>query len=321
MSAKRIMISVIVPIYNAEKFLDRCIQSIIQQTYADLEIILIDDGSIDGSAVICKAYASSDARIIYLYQDNKGVSFARNQGLLIAKGDYVMFVDSDDYMLPTMCEIMVNTIESKGGDCVVCGIIQSDGTSWTPDVSADYNQELFRLNFIGCLNSELLSPVWNKIYKRKLISVNFNIEISFGEDLIFNLHYLKNCSYISLVTSELIFHERANKLSLVNQIYPYRLFEIEAIHASVLEFYGTTTDSNLHAKYVRDVLICIKTLLQSMNDDNYAYLTNWLDESYIMKLGYAHLSLTLPNYVLLYFVRNRMWNCAKLLIRWKNKCK
>ena len=96
------MISIIVPIYNVELYLEKCIESIINQTYKDIEVILINDGSTDKSGIICDKYAKIDDRIIVLHKENGGVSSARNKGLDIAKGDYIAFVDPDDYIEPNM---------------------------------------------------------------------------------------------------------------------------------------------------------------------------------------------------------------------------
>ena len=92
------LISVVVPVYNAEKYLDKCIQSIINQKYSNLEIILVDDGSKDNSLELCKKYAESDKRIKVIHKENEGVSTARNSGIEVASGDFIAFIDSDDYI-------------------------------------------------------------------------------------------------------------------------------------------------------------------------------------------------------------------------------
>ena len=105
------MISIIVPVYNAEKWIDRCIKSLIKQTYDDIEIILVNDGSTDTSLSVCKKYADIDKRIVVIDKKNSGVSATRNIGIEIAKGEYIQFVDSDDYIDEKMCEMLVNAIE------------------------------------------------------------------------------------------------------------------------------------------------------------------------------------------------------------------
>ena len=117
-------ISVIVPVYKAEKFLATCIESILNQTYCNLEIILVDDGSPDSCGKICEKYALSDSRVKVVHQKNAGVAAARNVGLDLAEGDYVTFVDSDDYIQPQMYEKMIRCAEHNHCDLVMCDCIR-----------------------------------------------------------------------------------------------------------------------------------------------------------------------------------------------------
>lgn len=114
------LISVIVPIYNTEKYLEKCITSILDQSYHNLEVILINDGSTDNSEEICNRFQEIDKRIIVKYQENSGVSVARNQGLKIAKGDFISFVDSDDYLHPEMLERLWNYLKEYNADIAMC---------------------------------------------------------------------------------------------------------------------------------------------------------------------------------------------------------
>ncbi|MBQ9135761.1 MAG: glycosyltransferase [Lachnospiraceae bacterium] len=118
------MVSVIVPIYKVEAYLEKCIKSIQSQTYAELEIILVNDGSPDGCGAICDKYAETDNRIRVIHKENGGLSDARNKGLDIATGDYVLFVDSDDYIHPQMVEILLYHLEETEADMAVCGFKQ-----------------------------------------------------------------------------------------------------------------------------------------------------------------------------------------------------
>lgn len=116
------LISIIIPVYRVEKYLRRCIDSVLAQTYPNLQIILVDDGSPDNCPQICDEYALKDARIGVIHQKNAGVSNARNNGLKIAKGDYVLFIDSDDYIAPDMCEKMLLLAQQEQADMVICNI-------------------------------------------------------------------------------------------------------------------------------------------------------------------------------------------------------
>lgn len=118
-------VSVIVPIYNAEKYLEQCLDSIVKQTLKDIEIILIDDGSTDGSAEICKNYLS-DSRVSYYHKENEGLAAARDDGMMRANGEYIGFVDSDDWIKPDMYEKMYNAAKSNCSDVVFCNCIQNE---------------------------------------------------------------------------------------------------------------------------------------------------------------------------------------------------
>ena len=119
-------ISIIIPVYNVEKYLNKCLNSVIEQTYKNIEVILIDDGSTDNSGKICDEYAKNDIRIKIIHQQNGGVSTARNNGLEHATGKYITFVDSDDYIEKEMIETMAKKIMKKNADIVICGVTDRD---------------------------------------------------------------------------------------------------------------------------------------------------------------------------------------------------
>ena len=315
------MISVIVPIYNSERFLDRCLNSIVGQSYDCLEIILINDGSQDASLQICYRYAQKDKRIKVFSQVNSGVSTARNNGLFYARGEYIMFVDSDDYMLPQMCEIMLNTIEMKKADLVVCGTTETWGGLWAPDRDVDYQTlDSFKKDFIEHLNSELLSPPWNKIYRRELIKDMFDASISFGEDLVFNLNYLKNCQRVSFIKSAPFYHEKANENSLVNRIYPSRLIEIEKVHSAVVGFYESDAPK-LHQKYVRDILVYFRAILKSQNcskRDKREQLNIWASSCQLNKISFKELQINWKDKLLLTCAKLRLWTLAEVIVKFKS---
>lgn len=121
MKRKNGLISIIVPIYNVEKYLEKCIVSILKQTYENFEVILVNDGSSDGSGVICDDYKERDSRITVIHQRNRGVSVARNVGISVSQGQYLMFVDGDDYLSSELCEKMIKKMEHSNAQCCVCG--------------------------------------------------------------------------------------------------------------------------------------------------------------------------------------------------------
>lgn len=166
------LISVIVPIYNVEKYLNKCIESIINQSYSNLEIILVDDGSKDSSGIMCDSYILKDKRIKVIHKENGGLSDARNVGLDKAKGEYIVFIDSDDWIDEKMIEILYNIIKKNNSDISIC------------DYFLAYNEEIQTqkedIEIINLSNIEALKTIydkdlgvcmivaWNKLYKRNL---------------------------------------------------------------------------------------------------------------------------------------------------------
>lgn len=162
------LISVIIPIYKVENFLDECISSVASQSYKNLEIILVDDGSPDGCPAICDAWAKKDSRIKVIHKSNGGLSDARNAGLDIANGEYISFVDSDDWILPGMYEKMLFLIEKENADICACNI-----RSCYPDYEEVWGSKEYFAGkseeILEMLYSDTKYPVaaWNKLYKRE----------------------------------------------------------------------------------------------------------------------------------------------------------
>jgi glycosyltransferase involved in cell wall biosynthesis len=234
-------LSIIVPVYNTEKYLYRCINSILSQTYIDFECILVENGSSDNSPKICDEFKEKDKRIIVIHQEARGVSHARNIGIDIAKGSYICFVDSDDWLSLNYCALLKENIENY--DLVICGIYQTvDGISKAIKIvnkDVIYNRKSFFSNFSKIRKSKysdiiLLHSLWNKIYRRDIINHNngirFKEEISLGEDYIFNLEYITRCNGIRLIP-ELLYYYRFVNDSLSHQIKVQSVYDqLEVIH-------------------------------------------------------------------------------------------
>lgn len=166
------LISVIVPVYNVENYLSRCVDSLINQTYTSLEIILVDDGSPDNCPKICDSYALKDNRIKVIHKKNGGLSDARNAGMRIASGKYVSFIDSDDYVSVDFFEVLYNTLISENSDVVECCVVKF----YDKEHVKAYTDDLKITNFdtIDGLNALISEDpfhqhVWNKLYKSELI--------------------------------------------------------------------------------------------------------------------------------------------------------
>lgn len=182
-------VSIIVPIYNAEEYLEECLDSIINQTYQNIEIILINDGSKDNSGEICERYQNQDTRIITFHNDNHGVSYSRNCGIKISSGQYILFVDCDDTIDETYVEKLMKPIKQQNYDLVLCEI--NIKTKNIPlFVRKKEKSGIFSEDFIYYL--DLLKYPFVKLYKSEIIKKNgliFNVNMSAGEDQLFNLQY------------------------------------------------------------------------------------------------------------------------------------
>lgn len=314
------MISVIVPIFNAEKYLHRCIKRILAQDYTDYELLLIDDGSTDNSGTICDEYAIKDNRIRVFHKENGGVSSARNWGLDKAIGEYIMFVDSDDYMLPGMLEVMLSTLESKKADLVVCGTTETGGGYWRPIADVDYSINQLKENFVSLLHTELLSPPWNKIYKKEIIGSNrFCDDISFGEDLLFNIQYLKKCENISFIKESPFYHEKENENSLVIKFNRNRLFDIEKVWVVVDRF--SEDKEGLYSKYLRDLTVYIRQLLKTKQylwSEKKNILEEWSSIALIKNLNLFDYKIYYLNWILLLLTKNKQWKLANILVNLKS---
>ncbi len=194
-------VSVIVPAYNVKTYISECIESILRQSYQNLEIIIVDDGSTDGTWDVIQRYANIDPRIVAVSQENGGVSTARNKGLSIAKGEYCTFIDGDDYYEACAIETMVSQLERMDSDCVNCQYIfryengeEKEKTHFpikTYQLIDDDKKIDFMVNELMIYNVGY--EVWDKLYKMDIIQSNhlrFNPQCHIGEDLAFNIVYL-----------------------------------------------------------------------------------------------------------------------------------
>lgn len=201
-------LSVIVPIYNVEPYLDRCIDSIVGQIYSNLEIILVDDGSPDNCPAMCDEWAKRDSRIKVVHKQNGGLGFARNSGLEIATGDYVAFVDSDDWIDAEMYQLLMEEAIRNDVDCVYCGFKrQMPSLEFVEEI--DMGKEIFRgvevnelsgrfLRNFSC--KELHFSVWHGVYRRSLIDFKFVSEREcVSEDLVFTHAFLRRCTSFAYI--------------------------------------------------------------------------------------------------------------------------
>lgn len=221
------MISIIVPVYNVEKYLEACIQSIIEQTYCDIEIILIDDGSTDLSGEICDNLQAVDKRIHVIHKSNGGLSSARNAGIEYAKGDYIGFVDSDDMINELMFEKLFNIMECDSTiDISSCGIEQfQDGNFSKTNIFLKCYQKTFSaIDYLSLvLEHKIDNAVCNKLYRKCSIGdIRFK-ENLINEDLVFTIEILTKIRKITYI-SETYYKYRIRKGSITQQANP-KLFD------------------------------------------------------------------------------------------------
>lgn len=228
------LISVIIPVFNVGKYIEKCIQSVVAQDYHNIEIILVDDGSSDVSSEICDRYANNDNRIKVIHKINEGVSKARNIGLDISIGKYCCFIDGDDFIEYDYISKMYNAITTLDTDMVCCGCWREriDGkVIWERkiDKTIKYNRresilELFTpTSFVGW--------PWNKMFKISIIrdnNIRFDENLKYCEDEIFVLQYLfksKGCCYIK----EQLYHYIENQMSVNMKIYTEKKFDVRCL--------------------------------------------------------------------------------------------
>lgn len=252
-------VSIIVPVYMAEKWLERCIESLISQTYENIEIILIDDGSKDRSSIICDEYSKRDNRIKVIHKENEGVSAARNLGISLATGKYLQFVDSDDTLEQTACEILVHTIKKNNSQLVICGlnIYKNEVLLRTPHLKEKEVRIKESFENYKYIYPVLASPC-NKLYKRELFKHKFDVEILTGEDLLSNLEYIKNIDMISCIENCLYNVNLDNEKSLNRKFNKDKLkglLELKVKEKELLkEIYGDKFDINFYyMEVVRNV--------------------------------------------------------------------
>ena len=215
------LVSILSPCYNVEKFLPQCLETILGQTYHNLQVVLVDDGSRDGTWNVMQQYAAKDNRIEIYHQENQGVAITRNNLLDKVKGDLVLFVDSDDWVELTMVEALVQIQQQSGADMVVCGMVKNDQTPNLHDRSyTPYNQDQIVKAFLE--HTWLNGSLCNKLVKTSLLhNERFRSGISYGEDALFCWHLLQHVKSVAVCKQQL-YHYRMNETSLSHISYDER---------------------------------------------------------------------------------------------------
>lgn len=268
MSGRKISISVIIPVYNVEKYLRCSLDSICTQTYTDWECILVDDGSIDASGLICDEYELKDSRIRVFHKENGGVSSARNLGLDNATGDWILFVDADDYIVPTCLETLVRTIENNDVDVLQFSYFRVNEKGDVIE-QGKTEERICRLSSNDYVKTrKMLFTVWGNFFNRECVDdVRFIENLKLGEDQVFIMQIVDNAQYVMRI-NEKLYGYRINpnsathnvktedaffsilKFAEINELYPQYKYRIDD---QIVQFFFVVLKTNAQSEYV-DVL-------------------------------------------------------------------
>ncbi len=264
------LISIIVPVYNVEAYLKRCIESIINQTYKDIEIILVDDGSTDNSSKICDEYKNKDKRIKVIHKVNGGLSSARNRGLDIAKGKYIGFVDSDDYISPKMYEILYKELINNKADMAMCDSIYIKNDN---KIINDYNITIFTkkdaIKRLLTTDNKVNPSAWNKLYKKELFK-NIRYPIGFVyEDIITTYLIINKCKKIVYLNCKLYKYNVRNNsiINYKNKNTIYNKLEIVEKRAKLIKKEYPDYLNLVINNYIRHLVFTILDIYSLNNKD------------------------------------------------------
>lgn len=268
------LISIIMPIFNSEKWLSISIKSIINQTYNNWELVLIDDGSTDSSGKICDEYALLDNRIIVVHKKNGGVSSARNEGLKIAKGNYITFCDSDDWLEHDYLEKFIQFYYPCNYDIYFFGKINIINGKKIFAVTNRKNffqsTNITESDFIEMINYNYVPSVIGNFYKHGKIRDNyFELYMSFGEDLLYNLNVLHNENKVFISNEAYYNYNRMVDSSLtistinVNKCNDFNKIYISLYNEGIFRNYGKEYFETIHQRWKKDLDYCINSILKS----------------------------------------------------------
>lgn len=232
---KKIDVTVVVPVYNTKKLLPRCVDSLVRQTWPYVEILLVDDGSTDGSGDICDEYAEKYEQVKAAHKENGGVSSARNLGIDLAKGAYLLFVDSDDFIHSQTAELYMRALKEADGGPVVMACDYTKSEQELKECCTDGWREKMavydRKEFLRFMKDEYVNAPWNKCYDTQLLrkyGIRFDENKSLGEDFLFNLDYFQHAPAVyQVIRCPLYYYEEGREGSLANAFAP-QLFDLQA---------------------------------------------------------------------------------------------
>lgn len=267
---KKDLISIIIPVYNVEKYIEKCLESVINQTYNNIEIILIDDGSLDDSGKICDEYAKKDKRIVVIHKNNEGVSVARNVGIKKSKGKYVAFIDSDDYVEENYVEKLYITIDEK--DMAIVGAKRINEKGKIIEKSSVIVQEYSQNEAIQQLLLEKIygPELWGKLFKTEILKkLEFRKDMTVGEDFDLLYRYLQYIQRVKIDTTETLYNYILRNGSIMNSSFNPNWFKDMQVCEKIIN----NTKDEKTKKYaikrcIRSVLMCAAKILKDTNFQN-----------------------------------------------------
>lgn len=271
-------ISIILPIYNMETYIEHCLCSLMSQTYKDLEIILVNDGSTDKSLEICKAYANLDPRIVLINKQNEGVSIARNTGMKKAKGKYIAFVDPDDWIEPDMYDALLKQLKKWQAPVCLCNFYKDYKKKSQAKVFEFEKEVLIGEEIIEYLINDMIGvadllpkytmimgSVWRGLYDRRFLEENqltFMPKVSIMEDLIFMIKVLLKCEKVAIesgVWYHYVQHHDSNLHSYNEQLWEHQLLVYEHLEQSLRESgLEAQLRNRLDTRYIGMILNALK---------------------------------------------------------------
>lgn len=341
------LVSIIVPVYNVEKYLNRCVDSLVRQTYRQLEIILVDDGSWDDSGNLCDEWKKKDDRIKVIHKKNGGLASARNAGLEYAQGEFICFVDSDDWVDVQYVQKQYEALVKNQVDVVVC----SHSIEFVNDCISKpivfLQEEIFDKNQMArgiylLEETDVFNTVWNKMYSRNSIeNLLFELNSEPGEDLLFNVECFIRINRMMVLPDVLYFYMRQDEMTLTSK-YKQGLYELSqkfnCIQRKLYEFYDmvdTQYFSTYKKAYIYRVFTCIpnmyrknsnmtvqqrRAIFEKMKMD--IELATYLKEEMIDDIHIKYMKKMLNaksasgldrTYKTLFFIRNRLEFIYKLI--------
>ena len=245
------LVSIVVPVYNLEPFIRTNIENLTSQTYGDIEILYVDDGSRDRSAEIIRQAAAEDPRIRYIPKENGGVSSARNLGLQHAKGDFVMFVDGDDAMHPRAVELLMDAMRKTGSAIVFADFLETQMQLPPPEALDACEVRPYALREILQSSSSILCvSVWSKLFRRSVLKdAQFPTDIAIGEDAYFMFRLLRKAPLVTYLDAKLYYYYQRETSAMHTKIDPKRQFIVKASARICAEF-TPEDDENVKAFYL-----------------------------------------------------------------------